>query len=356
VPSTKDLELSPKASEPPRKVEKSAPAEGNGKGTAPVIRDAPVVNKPSVAPPTDRQLPGSVVISQQSLVGNFVGSFFKKRFAVPIVVGVALLVLIVLIPFVYSRKGTEPPISQSQATGVANTKREMVLIEGGTFRMGWNSGKEQKGEHTVTVPSFYLDKYEVTNAEYAEFIKATGKPAPEINPAIIGSYWVPWNGADPPTGRDRWPVTNVSPKDVEAFAAWLSKRDGVVYRLPTEEEWEYAARNGSQNFLFPWGNSWEEGRANINEKKSPVTVGSFPRGATLRGVHDMIGNVWEWTSSKARFYDNRHVSSDVDGRVRRGGSFFEKMRSDFYNATDRSWFGDENFKFPTVGFRLARDP
>jgi formylglycine-generating enzyme required for sulfatase activity len=70
----------------------------------------------------------------------------------------------------------------------------------------------------------------------------------------------------------------------------------------------------------------------------------------------MIGNVWEWTSSKARFYDNRHVSSDVDGRVRRGGSFFEKMRSDFYNATDRSWFGDENFKFPTVGFRLARDP
>ena len=173
-----------------------------------------------------------------------------------------------------------------------------------------NAGEEQKGEHAVTVPSFYLDKYEVTNAEYAEFIKATGKPAPEIDPAhtIIGTYWEPWNGTDPPSGRDRWPVANVSPKDVEDFAAWLSKRDGVVYRLPTEEEWEFAARNGSRNSLFPWGNSWEEGRANINEKKSPVTVGSFPRGATQSGVHDMIGNVWEWTSSKPRFYDNTDVS------------------------------------------------
>ena len=156
-------------------------------------------------------------------------------------------------------------------------KREMVLIEGGTFIMGSNNaGKEQKGEHPVTVPSFYLDKYEVTNAEYAEFIKATGKPAPEIDPAVKESYWQPWNGNNPPSGRERWPVANVSPKDVEAFAAWLSKRDGVVYRLPTEEEWEFAARNGSRNSLFPWGNSWEEGRANINEEKSPVAVGSFP--------------------------------------------------------------------------------
>ncbi len=329
-----------------RKAEESAPSEGNGKV------DALPKTKLPVRLPPEQRLPGRVVISQQSLVGNFL----KKRFAVPVVAGVVVLGLIVLSAFVYSRKEAEPTGLHAQAAGVVNAKREMVLIEGGTFTMGWNGGDEQKGEHTVTVPSFYLDKYEVTNAEYAEFIKATGKRPPEVDPGIIGSYWESWNGSSPPPGRDRWPVTNVSPKDVEDFAAWLSKRDGVVYRLPTEEEWEFAARNGSQNSLFPWGNSWEEGRANINKKKSPVTVGSFPQGATQNGVQDMVGNVWEWTSSKPRFYNGGRPPAVKDARVQRGGSFFEKMNSgEFNNATDRSWFGDENFKFPTIGFRLARD-
>jgi formylglycine-generating enzyme required for sulfatase activity len=70
----------------------------------------------------------------------------------------------------------------------------------------------------------------------------------------------------------------------------------------------------------------------------------------------MVGNVWEWTSSKPRFYDDSHPLSSVkNARVQRGGSFFEKMKSEFHDATDRNWFGDENSKFPTIGFRLARD-
>ena len=126
--------------------------------------------------------------------------------------------------------------------------------------------------------------------------------------------------------------------------------------IATEEEWEFAARNGPNNSLFPWGNLWEEESANINQQKSPVEVGSFPQGAMQQGVQDMIGNVWEWTSSKPRFYDNSPVlSSAKNARVIKGGSFFEKINSDFYNASDRSWYGDENFKWPTVGFRLARD-
>jgi serine/threonine-protein kinase len=348
LPATNQPESSPKASEPvPRRAEESAPVAGSEKVVPPQPK-----SKLPVPPPTDQRLPGRVVISHQSLVGNFL----KKRFAVPVVAGVVVLGLIVLSAFVYSRKEVaEPPGLHSQATGAANTKREMVLIEGGTFTMGSNNtGEEQKGEHTVTVPSFYLDKYEVTNAEYAEFIRNTGRPAPAINPTLKGSYWEPWNGNNPPSGRAHWPVTNVSPKDVEAFAAWLSKRDGVIYRLPTEEEWEYTARNGSRNSLFPWGNSWEEGRANINQKRSPVDVGSFPQGATQNGVQDMVGNVWEWTSSKPRFYDSgRPVVKNA--RVQRGGSFFEKINSEFHDATDRNWFGDENSKFPTIGFRLARD-
>jgi len=349
MPSTNQPETLPEASEAsPRRTEESAASDGNGKGDTPERK----VKLPS-PPATNQRLPGRVVISHQSLVGNF----FKNRFAVPVVAAVVVLGLIILSAFVYSRKETGPHTLQSQFPLATNTKREMVLIEGGTFTMGSdNAGKEQKGEHPVTVPSFYLDKYEVTNAEYAEFIKDTGKPAPSLDSAVKDSYWKPWNGNHPPSGRERWPVANVSPKDVEAFAAWLSKRDGVVYRLPTEEEWEFAARNGSRDSLFPWGNGWEEGRANINEKKSPVDVGSFPQGATLTGVQDMVGNVWEWTSSKPRFYDNGRPPIVRDARVQRGGSFIEKISNkDFHNATDRSWFGDENFKFPTIGFRLARN-
>jgi formylglycine-generating enzyme required for sulfatase activity len=179
---------------------------------------------------------------------------------------------------------------------------------------------------------------------------------PAIDPTVKKSYWVPWTDNNPPAGRERWPVANVSPKDVEAFAAWLSKRDGVVYRLPTEEEWEFAARNGAKHSLFPWGNSWEARRANINQERSPVNVGSYPQGATQNGVQDMVGNVWEWTSSKSHYYDNRFVEAYLkNARIVKGGSFFEKMNSEFYNATDRSWFGNEDSKFPTIGFRLARD-
>lgn len=349
LPLANQPELSRKASEEARSREevRALPEESERS-------DAPfVTSKLPLPAPASEALPGRVVIGQHSVVGNI----FKKRFLVPTVAAVALLGSIVLFSFVYFQKEDEPPIVQRQAPAAANKTREMVLIEGGTFTMGSNNaGEEQKGEHTVKVPSFYIDKYEVTNAEYAEFIKDTGRPAPANDPAVKGSYWEPWNGNNPPPGRERWPVGNVSPKDVEEFAAWLSKRDGVIYRLPKEEEWEFAARNGARDSLFPWGNSWEEGRANINGKNNPVDVGSFPEGATENGVQDMIGNVWEWTSSKPRFYDNSRILSSVkNARVQRGGSFFEKINSDFHNATDRSWFGDENSKFPTIGFRLARD-
>jgi serine/threonine-protein kinase len=356
-PSTNQPESLPKASAPAlRKAEKSTPAESVENRDKPDRK-----SKPIVRPVPEQRLPGRVAISQQSFVGNFL----RRRFAVPLVAGAVVFCLIALSLFVYSLKGAGPPALQVQSAPLAaSMKRDMVLIEGGTFTMGWNNnlGKEQNGEHTVTVPSFYLDKYEVTNADYAEFIKATDRPAPSINSGVKDSYWQPWNGKNPPAGRERWPVANVSPNDVEAFAAWLSKRDGVVYRLPTEEEWEFAARNGAKDTLFPWGNSWEEGRANINQKTTPVNVGSFPQGATQSGVQDLVGNVWEWTSSKPRFYNGDRVLFSVkNARVQRGGSFFEKVdtalrnATDFHNATDRSWFGDENFTFPTIGFRLARD-
>jgi formylglycine-generating enzyme required for sulfatase activity len=273
--------------------------------------------------------------------------------------GIRLIITMVIMASIWFATVPMPVVVTAGVPPKPNTSRDMILIEGGTFMMGSDMGDEpQRGVHAVTVASFYIDKNEVTNAEYAEFIKATGRPAPmldESDPDAQGGYWKPWNGNDPPPGRERWPVCNVSAKDAEDFAQWLSNRDGVRYRLPTEEEWEFAARNGSKGTLFPWGDSWQEGLANLNGKSSPKDVGSFPQGATEAGVLDMVGNAWEWTSSKARFYDGRPVHADPNGRVRRGGAFAERIMINFQNATDRGWLGDERYKFPTIGFRLARD-
>ncbi len=300
--------------------------------------------------------PGRVLVGQHSVTG----SLFRKRFVVPLSVAALITVAIGLFTFIYVGQGTEVQPPKEEIKTVKPPPRSMVLIDGGVFTMGSNSaGEEQKGEHVVTVKPFYMDKHEVTNEEYAKFIKEKNRPAPAIDekdPVAKGTnWWKPWNGNNPPAGREKWPVSNVTPRDAEEFAAWLSERDGVKYRLPSEEEWEYAARNGSKGSLFPWGDSWIDGRANLNQKASPTDVGSFPDGATQLGLLDMVGNVWEWTSSRAKNYDGSPVADDPNGRIRRGGSFAEKIKDHFGNSTDRNWYKDDNYKFPTIGFRLARD-
>ena len=105
-----------------------------------------------------------------------------------------------------------------------------------------------------------------------------------------------WVGGAPPPGQENWPVRNVSQHDAEHFAEWLSRRDGVQYRLPTEAEWEYAARAGGKYRLYPWGDRWVDGGANV-ESDSPRDAGSRRDGADDSAPADMIGNVWEWTST-----------------------------------------------------------
>jgi eukaryotic-like serine/threonine-protein kinase len=277
--------------------------------------------------------------------------------------GVATLALVLVVVgiltlnLVWPSSPATPRIKPSEIAQAP--AREMVLINGGTFTMGADEGiAERRPAHQAAVASFYFDETEVTNAEYSAFLKATGHAPPLIDdkdPYAKNSYWKPWNGSNPPSGRERWPVCNVTVQDAEDFAQWLSKRDGARYRLPTEEEWEFAARNGSTDSLFPWGNSWSEGRANLGGKTSPTAVGSYPDGKTQRGLQDMIGNVWEWTSTRAAYYDKKPVPPEaVTAYVFRGGSFAEKVDS-FANATDRAWYRDEQYKFPAIGFRLARD-
>ena len=138
-----------------------------------------------------------------------------------------------------------------------------------------------------------------------------------------------WDGASPKPGEERLPVANVSYEDARQFAAWRSKRDGVTYRLPTEEEWEFAARGGDSTRTYPWGAEWVQGYANLGGAGT-APVGSFPLGHTPQGLEDMIGNVWEWTASEASMYkgnDRTALAPEDRGKmVARGGSLQEPAR------------------------------
>ena len=234
------------------------------------------------------------------------------------------------------------------ATPTVAYKPEFVLITAGTFQMGRNGATvAEVPVHSVTVNAFYIDKNEVTNAEYAQFVKETKHAAP--------SNWV---GDKPIPGQELLPVTFVSHDDANAFAAWRSKRDGVPYRLPTEEEWEYAARGGDANNIYPWGNQWVEG--NAVTKSSGVTlpkaVGSTPNDKTRWGVMDMMGNVYEWTSTKATYYPGS--TKQVEGEQRnwyivRGASYGTTQDPKPISATRRDWFSEDT-KVAVLGFRLVR--
>jgi formylglycine-generating enzyme required for sulfatase activity/serine/threonine protein kinase len=232
---------------------------------------------------------------------------------------------------------------------------ELVEIPGGVFLMGRNDvsttdSKTQYPAHEVKVRPFLIDRTEVTNAEYADFVRETRYKSPEH-----------WEGNVPPAGEEMLPVVYVSFEDAQAFASWRSQRDGVTYRLPSEEEWEFAAR-GPRNNLYPWGNNWADDRVNLNgEGARPV--GSFPQGTSTAGVLDMIGNVWEWTSSKASLYkgNDELIFNQKDRIVVRGGSYLsmaddaiEMRGSREFPATWRQW-QKKDTKSPTLGFRLARD-
>ena len=226
---------------------------------------------------------------------------------------------------------------------------EMVVIPGGRFRMGCVSGlncqDNEKPVHRVRVASFELSKYEVTFEEYDRFIAATGRRSPE----------------DQGWGRGRRPVIAVSWEDAVAYAEWLSAQTGERYRLPSEAEWEYAARAGSTT-KYGWGNDIGHNRANCdgcgsqwdNEKTAPV--GSFNPNAFE--LYDMHGNLWEWVQD---CWNGSYQGAPADGsawtrgdcevRVLRGGSWFKlpgdlRAASRFRNST--------GLRYYYFGFRVAR--
>jgi formylglycine-generating enzyme required for sulfatase activity len=219
-------------------------------------------------------------------------------------------------------KGEAAPVIQ-----IRHFEPETLLIPGSSFIMGSPPSEqvavEETPEHTVTLPTYRLGKYPVTNRDYAEFIRrARGQTEPQ------GSGWFL---REPPGDKLDHPVVGVSWHDAQAYCRWLSAQTGRNYRLPTEAEWEKAAR-GPEGLRYPWGNTWEAGRCNTgNQETTPVTA--YPAGSSLYGCWDMAGNVQEWTSTR---WGSRRKPSDFpypycadDGRedleaneyrVYRGGS------------------------------------
>ena len=242
-------------------------------------------------------------------------------------------------------------VTQSEGPGTQNGTEstiipDLVEITGGTFQMGRNDSLATEGPaHPVKVNTFSMDKTEVTNAEYAEFVREANHAPPQR-----------WGSAKPPVGEEHLPVANVSYDDAVAFAEWRSRRDGVNYRLPTEEEWEYAARNGDKDNLYPWGNTWLSGRAATQDAGvgKEQAVGTYPQGGNRWGVQDLIGNVWEWTSSKATLYRGSPLKLPDEQKewiVIRGGSYISEGKK--VSGTMRDWFAP-NYKNAVLGFRLVK--
>ena len=227
-------------------------------------------------------------------------------------------------------------------------KVEMAMIPGGSFRMGRNDGRnEERPEHPVTVNQFWMDKTEVTNAEYYAFVSATGyKPVP-----------ADWVNEKPISGQETWPVRFVNVADVKAFAAWRSKNDGKTYRLPTEAEWEYAARNGSKNDIYPWGSVFKPECAVLdqsNTEPKPVGSRSCPNDW---GVVDLIGNVFEWTETPVSLYPGSkgEIKPTTEPRnMIRGGAGLNKSSGDFGITSTFRADVDVSKRDKELGFRLVR--
>ncbi len=242
------------------------------------------------------------------------------------------------------------------------TEPEMILIPAGEFRMGSKrrhrfAQDNEQPQHTLYLPNYYLAKTLVTNAQYAAFVQDTGNRRP--------THWGSGRGR-PPMGKETHPVVYVSWQEAAQYCDWLSQVTGKRYRLPSEAEWEKAAR-GTDGRAYPWGKRWYGGRCNNADEYSDDTtpVGSYPKGASSHGLLDMAGNVWEWTLSlwgedtlepdfayPYRPWDERE-NPDAGNEVRRvlrGGSFAD-VAGDVRCAVRHAHLPYRRFRI--VGFRVA---
>jgi len=267
------------------------------------------------------------------------------------------------------------------AVGATDAPEDMVLIPGGSFLMGVDKTErvdtkkmtlrqqlkyavskeafnDEGPAHMVILDPYYMDKYEVSNKHYAEFIKATDHPAP--------AYW-----DDHRRNKPQQPVSGVNWHDANAYCSWTNKR------LPSEAEWEKAAR-GPEGYKYPWGNELDPTKANFGRKQEyTANVDAYPEGKSPYGIYNMAGNVFEWVDDwyDPNFYKNTKETVNPHGpkegvflsstgtyvdriatgkkRVIRGGSWYAPAES--VTNTHRFWNDPMNNSYGVgLGFRCAR--
>lgn len=265
----------------------------------------------------------------------------KRRTPWLIGAAAALLSVTILIAVALTNSNRSSPQPTPPETRLPEAPLGMVYIAGGTFMMGSNAGDEyERPAHRVALASFFMDLTEVTCEEYLKFLTATVRRNPRH-----------WTAQTCQRGAEKQPVTGVEWEDAKAYADWANKR------LPTEAEWEFAAR-GVLSAMYPWGNEWRANAANAGDSGAQrlMDVGSYPNGKSSTGVMDLIGNAWEWTSSDVVVYPGGSLSSPIpqDVKVIRGGSWREAINE--ATGTYRGYLHKTNAKdYSATGFRCVKD-
>ncbi|MDP3004681.1 SUMF1/EgtB/PvdO family nonheme iron enzyme [Methylotenera sp.] len=269
------------------------------------------------------------------------------------------------------------PVLQAQAAN-QNDLPPLIVIPAGSFISGSNAQEREyayrldeaaygssvtrkQGWYDAELPrtSTYTDAYcitttPVTNHQYAVFIQESGRVGPDVDRMTWDAYGLihsfdstrrfAWTNSVMPAGRGEHPVVLVTLEDAKAYAAWLTRRTGLVWRLPTELEWEKAMR-GKQGRYFPWGNVFDPQKLNSADKGSfdTTAVGQYPQGASPYGLLDGAGQVYEWTATPR----------GAKRSIVKGGSWDDKGCGVCRAAARHS--RPNNLKHILIGFRLVRE-
>jgi formylglycine-generating enzyme required for sulfatase activity len=239
-------------------------------------------------------------------------------------------------------------VAPAAATAPQNSDTDMTIIPRGEFVMG-SSEHSDDTPHRVVLDAFAIDKYETSNRLYGEFMQATGHPAP--------AYW-----DNPRLNKAVQPVVGVNWYDAKAFCEWKGKR------LPTEAEWERAAKGPSGDYHFPWGHTFDAKKANYGQQIGWTTpVDSYPEGVNGFGLYNMAGNVFEWVADwyDPKYYSNSpalnphgpdkgyNFANQGPVKVLRGGSWLAPETS--LHTSHRFWNQPENNSYGVgLGFRCAK--
>jgi sulfatase modifying factor 1 len=258
------------------------------------------------------------------------------------------------------------------------TALNLARIPPGDFFMGAADAQEdERPVHRVFISEFFIGRFPVTHDEYLRFVRATGHPPPGIRDLplvargdresifreLAGPYT--WDDHQPPPGRGGHPVVLIRYDDALAYCRWLSEASGRFVRLPSEAEWEKAARGGADGLKYPWGNEIDSSRAvYLTDPVTKRQQGTRPTGTyppNGYGLYDACGNVWEWTSDwySAEYYglgELRDPRGPASGSLRmvRGGSWVNQDVS-MLRCAYRHKVPPDTYAY-SVGFRIVCEP